>query len=94
MAFARLVFYPGGTEAQYRAVVDEIGSAHADAPGRTFLAAGPTEGGWEMAMVWDSKDAFQRWAAEHVGPAHQRAGARGWQSSPEIRDFETYHVLS
>jgi hypothetical protein len=29
-----------------------------------------------------------------VGPAHQRAGTRGWQSPPEIRDFETYHVLS
>lgn len=93
MAFGRLVFYPGGTQAQYEAVVDAIGPAHADAPGRTFLAAGATEGGWEMITVWESKDAFDRWATEHLGPAHQRVGARGWQSPPEIKDFEPFHVL-
>ena len=94
MAWGRLVFYPGGTEEQYRAVVEEIGAAHADAPGRTFLAAGATNGGWLMAMVWESQEDFQRWAAEHVGPAHQRVGTRGWQSPPEITDFTPYHVLA
>jgi hypothetical protein len=68
MAWGRLVFDPGGTEEQYRAVVDEIGAAHTDAPGRTFLAAGATDGGWLMATVWESQEDFQRWAAEHVGP--------------------------
>jgi heme-degrading monooxygenase HmoA len=89
-----MVFYPGGTEEQYRAVIDEIGPAHSEAPGRQFLAAGATEGGWLMVMVWESQDDFQRWAAEHVGPAHERVGARGWQSPPEITDFTPYHVLT
>ena len=93
MAWGRLVFYPGGTEEQYRAVVDEIGAAHADAPGRTFLAAGATDGGWLMATVWESQEDFQRWAAEHVGPAHERVGSRGWHSPPEVTDFTPYHVL-
>ncbi len=94
MAWARLVFYPGGTEAQYRAVVDEIGAAHEDAPGRTYLAAGPTESGWQMVMVWESKEAFFRWAGEHVGPAHERLGDRGWKSQPEFVDFEVFHALA
>jgi hypothetical protein len=93
MAWARLVFYPGGTEAQYRAVIDEIGEAHASAPGRTYFAAGPTEGGWHMFMVWESQEDFQRFAAEHIGPAHERAGDRGWQSAPQFTDFSPVHVV-
>lgn len=94
MAFGRIVFYPGGTAAQYQAVIDEIGSAFTDAAERIFHAAGPTEGGWLMTTIWNSKEAFQRWAQEHVGPAHQRAGDRGWQSQPETTDFETFHVVT
>jgi heme-degrading monooxygenase HmoA len=94
MAWARLVYYPGGTEEQYRAVVDEIGDAHANAPGRSYFAAGPAEGGWAMLMVWDSQEDFQQWAAEHVGPAHQRAGSRGWQTSPQTTDFSPIQVIT
>lgn len=93
MAWARLVTYPGGTEAQYRAVVEELGDAHVEAQGRTCLVAGPSERGWQMFTVWDSKESFFRWAAEHVGPAHARVGDRGWKSEPEVLDFDTYHVL-
>jgi hypothetical protein len=44
MAWAWLVFYPGGTDDQYRAVTDEIGDALENADGRTYFAAGPTDG--------------------------------------------------
>ncbi|MGI9120257.1 MAG: antibiotic biosynthesis monooxygenase family protein [Acidimicrobiales bacterium] len=94
MAFGRIVFYPGGTEAQYRAVIDEIGRPFADVPERLFHTAGPTEGGWLMITIWQSKEAFDRWGKEHIGPAHQRAGKRGWQSQPETTDFETFHLLT
>ncbi|HEX6568206.1 MAG TPA: hypothetical protein VF015_03545 [Acidimicrobiales bacterium] len=94
MAWARLVFYPGGTQAQYEAVIGEIGEAHRQPPGRSYYAAGPAEGGWMMFMVWDSQDTFQRWAARHIGPAHERAGARGWRSDPVVTDFTPGHVLA
>jgi hypothetical protein len=94
MAWARMVFYPGGTEEQYRAVTGEIGDAFERAEGRTYLAAGPTDGGWIMFMVWESQEHFQRFAAEHIGPAHQRAGERGWQSPPQVTDFDPQQVLS
>lgn len=87
MAFARMVFYPGGTREQFEAVVGEIGGAINDAPGRIYFATGPAEGGWTILTVWESQDAFQTWSAEHVGPAHMRAGERGWQSAPEFSDF-------
>ncbi|MGI8876678.1 MAG: hypothetical protein ACR2KP_20610 [Egibacteraceae bacterium] len=94
MAFGRIVFYAGGTEAQYRAVIDEIGPAFSDVPERILHAAGGSDDGWLMITAWTSKAAFQRWAQEHIGPAHQRAGERGWRSSPETTDFETFHVLT
>ncbi len=94
MAWARLVTYEGGTEAQYRAVVEAIGEAHESPPGRIFLAAGPSENGWQIFVVWESKEAFQAWAAEHVGPAHGRVGDRGWQTEPQVLDFDTFHVLN
>lgn len=93
MAWARLVTYRGGTEEQYRAVVEEIGDAHGNAPGRLFLTAGRSDSGWQMFMVWETKESFQRWASAHVGPAHQRLGERGWKVAPEVLDFETYHLL-
>jgi hypothetical protein len=65
MAWGRLVFYPGGTEEQYRAVIEEIGAAHADAPGRMFLAAGGTDGGWLMAMVRETQE-----PSLNQGPSH------------------------
>ena len=56
-------------------VIDEIGDAHANAPGRSYFAAGPTEGGWAMLMVWNSQEEFQRWAAGYLGPAFPLVGA-------------------
>jgi hypothetical protein len=94
MAWGRLVFCPGGTEEQYRAVIEEIGDAHVDAPGRTYFAAGPSDGGWVMPTVWESQEHFQRWAAQHVGPAHEGAGRRGWQSAPQTTDFTPVHVVA
>jgi hypothetical protein len=57
-------------------------------------AAGPAEGGWAMLMVRNSQDDFQRWAEAHVGPAHQRAGSRGWQTPPQTTDFSPTHVIT
>jgi hypothetical protein len=93
MAWARLVTYPGGTEEQYRAVITEIGDGMKDAPGRKFLAAGPSERGWQMFMVWDKPESFFKWAEKHVGPAHERAGDRGWKAEPEVLDFEALLII-
>jgi hypothetical protein len=93
MAWGRLVFYPGGTEEQYRAVVDAIPDFD-NVPGRTYYAAGPTEGGWMMLTVWESQEDFQRFAREVIAPAHEKAGANGWQSPPQATDFVPQHVVT
>jgi hypothetical protein len=93
MTWARTVFYPGGTAEQYRAVIDAIGPAVENPPGRIFHAAGPTEGGWILLTVWETKEQFERFAAEHIGPGHQRAGDKGWRTQPQASDFTPEHVI-
>ncbi len=93
MAWARLVTYPGGTAEQYAAIVEALGDAQTNAPGRIFHAAGPSERGWQIFMVWESQEAFFAWARQHVGPSHERAGDRGWQTDPETFDFEAVQIL-
>jgi hypothetical protein len=36
--------------------------------------AGPTESGWRIVSLWDSKDEFETFFRERVTPALERAG--------------------
>lgn len=50
---------PGGTAAQYDAVISRLDTAGAGAPdGRLYHVAGPTDSGWMIVDVWDSLDSF------------------------------------
>jgi len=68
MAYLLTHFWPGGTEAEYRATV----AAATDAAGGTlpesFHAAGPTDGGFLIAAVYDSKEACDRFVSETLMP--------------------------
>jgi hypothetical protein len=57
-------FYEGGTAEQYQAVVEAVHPPSALPPGQTYHAAGPTEGGWLIAAVWDSKDVRDEFFAD------------------------------
>ena len=94
MAFARVAFFPGGTEDQYRAVADELGQAHSQPEGRILLAAGPTESGWEILQVWETEAELRRFAEEDLGPAFGRAGDRAFQAPPEITDFPLHDLIT
>lgn len=87
MAIARLALFPGGTEEQYKAVVEALGPAHTEAEGRIMIGAGPVDRGWQLVQVWESEEAIRRFVEEHLRPAFQRAGDRGFQAPSEITDF-------
>jgi len=86
MAYLVTHFYAGGTEEQYRAVLSAAHPADGLPPGQTYHAAGPTEDGWLIVAVWDSKDAFDafvtgallptlgRHSGGFTGPPQERAG--------------------
>jgi hypothetical protein len=83
---------PGVTEDDYAKVLAELGGAEQDAPGLIAHVAGPVEGGFRIVDIWESEEAAQRFAQEHLDPAVRRA------HSPEmlsLRDgFRTLEVRS
>lgn len=89
MAFIRLARFPGGTQQQYQAVVDELGADHAEAKGRILVASGAVEGGWQIVNVWATAEDLEAFSRDALGPAFARAGQRGFTAAPEITDLET-----
>lgn len=60
----------------------------ADQPERRVLASGPTEDGWTIIQIWNSQADLDRFVAEQLRPAMERAGERGYPEPPRIIDIE------
>ncbi|GAC1382024.1 MAG: hypothetical protein NVSMB4_10450 [Acidimicrobiales bacterium] len=88
MAFARLALFPGGTEAHHRAIVEGLGDSHDDVEGRILFAAGPTEEGWQILQVWETRSQCDQWVQDNLGPAFAKAGSRGYPNPPRITDID------
>jgi hypothetical protein len=64
---------PGVSADDYAKVLAELGGAEQDAPGLVAHVAGPVEGGFRIIDVWESREAAERFATDHLGPAVHRA---------------------
>src|SRR5437868_6025504 len=66
---------PGATTEMYDQVNEEAGISQANLPeGLISHNAGATDGGLMIVDVWESEDAFQRFARDTIGPVLERAG--------------------
>ncbi len=92
MAFARIAVFPRGTKEQYELIGNLMGEGVMNQLERRLLASGPSEAGWEIIQIWDSKEALDRFVEEHLRPAFERAGERGFPEPPEITDFELFDL--
>ena len=63
MAYLLTHFWPGGTEEQYRATLAVVHPPNGLPDGQIYHAAGPTEGGFLIAAVWDSKQSSDRFVS-------------------------------
>ncbi len=92
MPYLMIHFWPGGTEEQYRANIAAVHPPDGLPEGQTFHAAGPTEGGFLISAVWDTKEHSDRFMDEVLIPSMPVEG--GFAGSPEERiaevvNFET-----
>ena len=69
MAYLITHFYEGGTAEQYEATVEAVHPPGGLPAGQQYHAAGPCEGGWLIAAVWDSKDSCDRFVSDTLLPA-------------------------
>ena len=76
------------TQAQYDQVRQEIAPGNAPPAGLLYHAAGPTENGWCVFEVWESREALDRVFNDKLGRAIQRAGIE-----VQPRFFEVYNSM-
>jgi hypothetical protein len=93
MAFLITHFYEGGTESQYRAVLEAAHPGGGLPPGQTYHAAGPTDGGWLIAAVWDSRAAFDTFLHDTLLPALQNVQG-GFAGPPQERSAEVANLVT
>jgi hypothetical protein len=66
---------------------DEAGGLEANPPeGGLFHVAGPMPGGWRVVDIWESEEAFERFAGERPIPAVQQVGV------PDMPNPEFYPI--
>jgi hypothetical protein len=90
MAYLLTHFWPGGTEDEYRATLAAVHPTDGLPAGQISHAAGPTEGGYLIAVLWDSKESSDRFLSETLLPAMPVAGGFGGQ--PEERGAEVSNL--
>jgi hypothetical protein len=84
MAYLLTHFWPGGTEEQYRTLL-AAASAAGDPPEKVH-AAGPTEGGFLIAAIYDSKETSESFVSGTLMPLMPLEG--GLVGPPEERSCE------
>ena len=93
MAFLTTNFFEGGTVDHYRVV---LGAAHPNGvlpTGQKFHFSGPTEGGWLVVAVWDSKESDDHLMSETLMPALSPVSG-GFTGTPQRRDVEDVNIAS
>jgi hypothetical protein len=90
MAYLMTHFWPGATEEQYRA---QVAAVHPDGglpDGQLHHAAGATDGGILIAVVWDTKESADRFMSEVLVPSMPVDG--GFSGQPEERVAEVSNL--
>ncbi|HKI92478.1 MAG TPA: hypothetical protein VJ986_09255 [Gaiellaceae bacterium] len=93
MAYLITHFFEGGTESQYQAVIAAAHPPQGLPAGQTFHAAGPTEGGWLVAALWDSKEACDTFVGQTLLPALQTTEG-AFAGPPQERSCEVVNVIT
>ena len=86
------ISFASGTQEQYDAVNAEMGVEENPPEGMIFHSAGPMEGGWNVIDFWESRELFDRFQQERLGPAIQALGDDAL-GPPSIKEFPVYNTI-
>ncbi len=89
MSYLQTHFWPAGTEEQYRVMIKVLHPATGLPEGQRSHTAGPTEGGYLISVVWDSKDQSDAFMQNTLMPALPVPG--GLAGPPEERTADVAH---
>ena len=93
MAVAVVMKFNGGTLEQYNEVIAKMGflSKGAGAPGGLFHWVTQTDDGLMVTDVWESREVFDEFAQNQIGPLTAEAGIPG---PPDMTYYEVHNYLT
>jgi hypothetical protein len=93
MAIGLWISFAGGTQEQYDAVNAEMGVEENPPEGLIFHSAGPMGDGWSVIDFWESRELFDRFQQERLGPAVEALGDKAPPGPPQIKEFSVHNII-
>ncbi len=95
MAYGVVHHFPGGTKEQYEASIAAVHPSRDSMPeGQIYHAAGPSEGGWTIIAIHDSRESWEKFRDGTLMPRMQQGIEGGFASPPQETGFDVYNLLS
>jgi hypothetical protein len=93
MAVAVELNFAGGTTDQYDQIIKKMGFVPGGkgAPGGLFHWVTRTDGGMRVVDVWETREQFERFAQEKIGPISAEVGI---PAPPTITFHEVHNYLT
>jgi hypothetical protein len=93
MTVAVVMEFEGATLDQYDRVIELMGfePGGSGAPGGLFHWVTTMDNGVQVTDVWESREQFERFAQQEIGPATQKVGVPG---APRITFFDVHNILT
>jgi hypothetical protein len=93
MAIGVVMKFKGGTLEQYDQVIEKMGfePTGQGAPAGIFHWITQTDEGLMVTDVWETQEAFERFAQEQIGPYTAEVGIPG---PPEITYYQVHNYLT
>ena len=93
MAVAVQLDFKGATLNQYDQVIEKMGfrPGGAGVPSGMFHWVTKTDDGIRVVDVWETKEAFEKFAQDEIGPLTQDVGL---PSPPEVQFFDVHNHLT
>lgn len=93
MAYCLVVDNPKANAESYEQIGRKVAESGEMPPqGAIFQVAGPTEGGWRVISVWESREAQERFRDERLMPAFKEVGFS--RDDLTWSDFEAHSFMA
>ena len=93
MAYGIVHFFPGGTKEQYETSLAAVHPDRNTLPaGQIYHAAGPSEGGWTIIAIHDSRKSWETFRDEVLMPKLGQGVEGGFQGPPQEQAFEVHNL--
>lgn len=94
MKYGIVHYFPGGTKAQYDAVLEAVHVTKDSLPeGQLFHAAGQSAGGFTVVAVHDSRESWERFRDAILMPAIKEGVKGGFTTPPQETAFEVHNLI-